>query len=53
MGRQGDYAHREKKKKAKRGDRKTPSVSIITPPVEVDVIKKGKMREGRRLDEEE
>jgi hypothetical protein len=52
MSRQGDYAHREKKK-AKKGTRKTPSVSIITPPVDVQVIKKGKMREGRRLDEEE
>jgi hypothetical protein len=52
MGRQGDYAHREKKK-SKKDARKTPSVSIITPPVEVDVIKKGKMREGRRPGEEE
>lgn len=52
MSRQGDYAHREKKK-TKKGARKTPSVSIITPPDEVEVIKKGKMREGRRSDEEE
>jgi hypothetical protein len=52
MGRQGDYAHREKKK-VKKGTRKTPSVSIITPPVDVEVIKKGKMREEKQPDEEE
>jgi hypothetical protein len=52
MGRQGDYSHREKKK-IKKGARKMPSVSIITPPVDVEVIKKGKMREGRQPDEEE
>jgi hypothetical protein len=52
MGRQGDYSHREKKK-AKKDTRKTPSVSIITPPVEVEVIRKGKQREGRRPEEEE
>jgi hypothetical protein len=51
MGRQGDYSHREKKK-AKKDARKVPSVSIITPPTEVEVIKKGKQRDGRRPDEE-
>ncbi len=52
MGRQGNYAHHEKKK-SKKVARKTPPVSIITPPIDVEVIKKGKMREGRRSDEEE
>jgi hypothetical protein len=52
MGRQGNYSHREKKKTRKE-PRKAPSVSIVTPPVEVEVIKKGKQREGRRPDEEE
>jgi hypothetical protein len=52
MGRQGDYSHREKKK-SKKDTRKMPSVSIITPPVEVEVIRKGKQREGRQPEEEE
>jgi|GEM_PF-984268 len=53
MGRQGDYSHREKKKARKDARKAPPSVSIVTPPVEVQVIKKGKRREGRRPDEEE
>jgi hypothetical protein len=52
MGRQGDYSHREKKK-SKKDARKIAPVSIIAPPVEVEVLKKGKQREGRRTDEEE
>jgi hypothetical protein len=52
MGRQGDYSHREKKK-SKKDARKAPSVSIINPPVEVEVIRKGKQREGRHPEEEE
>jgi hypothetical protein len=52
MGRQGDYTRREKKK-TKKDPRKMPSVSIITTPVEVQVIRKGKQREGRRPEEEE
>jgi len=52
MGRQGDYTHREKKKQ-KKDPKKIPSVNIIAPPTEVQVIKKGKQREGRRPDEEE
>jgi hypothetical protein len=52
MGRQGDYSKREKKK-GKRDIKKLPSVNIVVPPVEVEVIRKGKQREGRRLDEEE
>ena len=52
MGRQGDYTKREKKK-GKKDAKKIAPISIIAPPVEVQVIKKGKMREGRRPDEEE
>ena len=52
MGRSGDYSKREKKK-GKKDAKKIAPISIIAPPVEVQVIKKGKMREGRRPDEEE
>jgi hypothetical protein len=52
MGRQGDYSHREKKK-AKKDARKIAPVTIIAPPVDVEVIRKGKQREGRRPGEEE
>jgi hypothetical protein len=52
MGRQGDYSHREKRK-TKKEAKKLPPLTITTPPVEVEVIRKGKMREGRRPDEEE
>ena len=51
MGRQGDYSKREKKK-AKKEAKKLPPVTIITPPVEVEVIRKGKKREGIELEEE-
>ncbi len=52
MGRQGDYSKREKKK-GKKDPKKIAPITIIAPPVEVQVIKKGKMREGRPPDEEE
>jgi hypothetical protein len=52
MGRQGDYTHREKKKQ-KKDARKIAPVTIITPPVDVEVIRKGKRREGKELEEEE
>jgi hypothetical protein len=45
MGRQSDYAHREKKK-AKKDTKKISPVTIITTPVEVEVIKKGKKKYG-------
>ena len=51
MGRR-DYSHREKKKQ-KRDAKKIFQVSVITTPSEVEVIKKGKQREGRRAEEEE
>jgi len=51
MGRQGDYSHREKKK-TKKEAKKMPPVTIMTPPVEVEVIRKGKKREGIELEEE-
>ena len=44
-----DYSQREKKK-AKKEAKKLPPVTIMTPPVEVEVIRKGKKREP---DEEE
>jgi hypothetical protein len=52
MGRQGDYSKREKKK-GKKEAKKIAPVTIIAPPLEVEVIRKGKMREGRRPEEEE
>ena len=47
MGRQGDYAHREKKK-ARKDARKIAPASITRPPVEVEVIRK-----KRKSEEEE
>jgi hypothetical protein len=47
-----DYSHREKRKQ-KKELKKIPQVSVMTTPVEVEVIKKGKQREGRRIEEEE
>jgi hypothetical protein len=47
-----DYSHREKKKQKKDAKKISP-VSVMTTPVEVEVIKKGKQREGRRVEEEE
>jgi hypothetical protein len=48
----GDRGHKEPKKQ-KKDLKKIPQVSIMTTPVEVEVIKKGKHREGRRVEEEE
>ena len=39
-----DYRHREPKK-PKKDTKKLPSVSILTTPVNVEVIKKGKKKE--------
>ncbi len=39
MGRQGDYAHREKKK-SRKDLRKIAPISITAAPAEVEVIKK-------------
>jgi hypothetical protein len=47
MGRQGDYAHREKKK-AKKDGRKIAPISFTKPPTEVEVIRK-----KRKSEEEE
>lgn len=44
-----DYSQREKKK-TKKEAKKLPPVTIMAPPVEVEVIRKGKKREP---DEEE
>jgi hypothetical protein len=52
MGRTGDYSKREKKK-GKKDAKKIAPITILAPPAEVQVIKKGKMREGRPPDEEE
>jgi len=52
MRRQGNYSKREKKK-GRKDIKKIAPVTIIAPPVEVEVIRKGKMREGRRPEEEE
>ncbi len=43
MGRQGDYARKEKKK-AKKNFKKVSPVVITQAPVEVEVIKKGKKK---------
>jgi hypothetical protein len=45
-----DYSHREKKKTRKEAKKLPPVITIITPPAEVEVIRKGKKREP---DEEE
>ena len=47
-----DYGHREKKK-VKKDTGKSLNLSITTPVPEVEVIKKGKKREGREVEEEE
>jgi hypothetical protein len=44
---------RKEAKKPKKDVRKISPVTIITAPPEVEVIKKGKLREGRRMEEEE
>lgn len=51
MGRR-DYRHHEKKKQ-KKDARKISPITIVTTPVEVEVIKKGKKREGKEPEEEE
>ncbi len=51
MGRR-DFSHREQKK-TKKDPKKLPQLSITTPVAEVEVIKKGKKREGREVEEEE
>ena len=43
MGRR-DYKQREQKK-AKKDARKVPPVTIVTAPVEVEVIRKGKKKQ--------
>ena len=48
MGRR-DYRHREPKK-SKKDTRKLPPVTILPPPVNVEVIKKGKKE--RKVEEE-
>jgi hypothetical protein len=47
-----DKGHKESKK-PKKESKKIPQVTIMTTPTEVEVIKKGKRREGRRVEEEE
>jgi hypothetical protein len=47
-----DKGHKEPKKQ-KKDIKKIPQLSVITTPTEVEVIKKGKQREGRRVEEEE
>ena len=47
-----DKGHKETKKQ-KKDAKKLPQVTIMTTPTEVEVIKKGKQREGRRIEEEE
>lgn len=44
---------RREKKKPKKDAKKISQISVMTTPVEVQVIKKGKQREGRREEEEE
>jgi hypothetical protein len=39
MGSRSDYAHREKKK-GKKDPRKIAPITVIAPPVEVEVIRK-------------
>ncbi|MFC1974062.1 hypothetical protein ACFLVI_00700 [Chloroflexota bacterium] len=44
-----DYRHHETKK-PKKGERKPPAATILSPPATVEVIRKGK---GRKETEEE
>ena len=46
-----DFAGKEKKKPRKDAKKITP-MTVISAPPEVQVIKKGKQREGRRVEEE-
>ncbi len=47
-----DKGHKEQKKQ-KKDPKKLPQISIMTTSTEVEVIKKGKQREGRKVEEEE
>jgi hypothetical protein len=51
MGSRGDYSHREKRK-TKKNAKKISPVTIMGAPVEVEVIRKGKRREGKEPEEE-
>ncbi len=44
---------RREAKKPRKDARIIPQVTTLAPPPEVEVIKKGKQREGRRVEEEE
>jgi hypothetical protein len=44
---------RKESKKPKKDTRKLPPLTVMTAPAEVEVIKKGKQREGRKMEEEE
>jgi hypothetical protein len=45
MGSRGDYSRHEKKKTKKRAKKINP-VTLVAPPVEVEVVRRGKKREG-------
>ncbi len=45
-----DYSHREKKK-SRKDNKKISPVTIVTTPVEVEVIKKGKKKSGEEEEE--
>jgi hypothetical protein len=49
----GDRGHKETKKPKKDAKKFTPVTTIMTTPTEVEVIKKGKQRDGRKFLEEE
>jgi hypothetical protein len=50
MGRQGDYAHREKKK-GKKNPNKINPLNIVSAPVEVEVIGKRKKKRDEEVEE--
>ncbi|MFQ5996180.1 MAG: hypothetical protein ACE5KP_00960 [Dehalococcoidales bacterium] len=50
MGRR-DYRHREPKKQ-KKDAKKIPPITIISPPVQVEVVKKGKKKREEAEKEE-
>jgi len=50
MGRQGNYARKEKKK-AKKDLKKVSPITITQTPIEVEVIKKGKKKYGEEEEE--
>jgi hypothetical protein len=51
MGSRGDYSRREKKK-TRKDSKKISPVTLVTTPTEVEVIRKGKRKEGREPEEE-